>query len=722
MSDYPPSYSLSSVDSSVEDIQSLPSDWVGDPYKQLSRPPTPKAIHRSNLPMRMFSHDMPGDCTPILRTAHYTKLQRDLVERKTTQVADKFYSIFSRTVKDTPVKEFLMLSKGCFTYQNKEGQECFPNVGLLQNEQHVAEFLNEIVTRFHYFDHKNGPPTPLGYWSHAKSTTPIHAGRTKGKPDLILLPVYDKSKLQHIHARWADVMAVGELTSTRDYNKDHKNTSASRAYHLLYTQGDRDYVTTFTMNRLHFHVQVYDREGLIEIGPMSYQEHFTEFLTLILSLSYLRNGYDSTMCRQPIDKVRIQHLFFTRHKSSLTPKVKYSFKTSSSAPVIPCPEFGSPEISGKRKALGDGRVFTSQDLWIVNTPNSMTAYHSYVRSNLQCNIATITCNQNTYKVQEEIFRSQSLTGRATRVWKALDSDNKLVIIKESWIYAAKTLSEAEFLKYCQAIKFLALHNRFHRDISLGNLMVYKVKTSEADVKKEVTAEEDKTSYLVECYCMSLGKRGMLIDFDNASFINPPGGASSVPNSTNQSIQGSIARTGTPPFMAIPLLMSPNSAHRVAYDLESLFYVLIYLVTQITAFAQSNSESWTSEISKSIKMWFERDESLLHLGLIKSAQFFLSMETLILKEVKPLFASLLPSIRKLWLALYPTICITPCDYDGNASQDVINEPANCCDAFIAIFEAAILEEIAASAKEKGNVALKESIEPHPDGSPSKKARK
>ena len=80
---------------------------------------------------------------------------------------------------------------------------------------------------------------------------------------------------------------------------------------------------------------------------------------------------------------------------------------------------------------------------------------------------------------------------------------------------------------------------FHRDISVNNMMYHK---------------KDGKVF------------GVLNDHDLAIFKS-----SNAPSSKT--------RTGTKPFMAIDLLGNPTDVHRYRHDLESMFYVIVYVTLQ-----------------------------------------------------------------------------------------------------------------------------------------------
>ncbi|KAG6850223.1 hypothetical protein C0991_010559, partial [Blastosporella zonata] len=130
------------------------------------------------------------------------------------------------------------------------------------------------------------------------------------------------------------------------------------------------------------------------------------------------------------------------------------------------------------------------------------------------------------------------------------------------------------------------------------------------------------------------RRGIVIDYDYGSFIvNPqdplspaPGQTDSQNGSTGQtdSQNGSKhpdfgVRTGTAPFMAIPLLLDPTAHHCIAFDLESLLYVLIYFVVQVKALTAEGA-ILRGTLPTFIAKWFSRSMELETLGKIKTAQF------------------------------------------------------------------------------------------------------
>ncbi|KAG6826287.1 hypothetical protein H0H92_000436 [Tricholoma furcatifolium] len=138
----------------------------------------------------------------------------------------------------------------------------------------------------------------------------------------------------------------------------------------------------------------------------------------------------------------------------------------------------------------------------------------------------------------------------------------------------------------------------------------------------------------------------------------------------QHIRQLIEFEGTAPFMSGHLLMNPSARHCVGYDLESLYYVLVYVVTQLDHFDQSKFHK--SKLPEPVAMWFLRGQTLMQLGYVKTSQFHLFLDDT-LKHIKPQFSPLKPMLKRMWNALYP------------APKSASGPPKDCCDIFIDAIE-------------------------------------
>ncbi|KAG6819616.1 hypothetical protein H0H93_010244 [Arthromyces matolae] len=175
------------------------------------------------------------------------------------------------------------------------------------NEDTAAKYLNDIICAFQEFSVKNPPRfqaepiEPIGYWSAELHNKTIDEGPYRSKPDLMLLPVQNGYKLPIQSLIWPDIMSVGELTSSTGNTRKLQDTTTARSFLILYTQGDRDFATTFSINSKGFTFKFIDRQGAVTYGPMFYDQHTLHFFYLILSISYHAIGRDHTMRRKSYD-------------------------------------------------------------------------------------------------------------------------------------------------------------------------------------------------------------------------------------------------------------------------------------------------------------------------------------------------------------------------------------------------------------------------------------
>jgi hypothetical protein len=85
------------------------------------------------------------------------------------------------------------------------------------------------------------------------------------------------------------------------------------------------------------------------------------------------------------------------------------------------------------------------------------------------------------------------------------------------------------------------------------------------------------------------------------------------------------RTGTRPFMAIDLLGSPDDMHRYRHDLESLFYVIIYVITRYHDGREIDNpplQDWNEEGEQRLK---RTKHSFLYRALPHATQHFTMTE-------------------------------------------------------------------------------------------------
>ncbi|KAG6827847.1 hypothetical protein H0H92_010263 [Tricholoma furcatifolium] len=88
-------------------------------------------------------------------------------------------------------------------------------VGTLHNELHAAEYLNSLVYALSL--HVLGTSTVLDvkrYWSAGRHHKVLSTGAWLAKPDLMLLPLVSGHLTVEGEEEWADILAVGEMSSS----------------------------------------------------------------------------------------------------------------------------------------------------------------------------------------------------------------------------------------------------------------------------------------------------------------------------------------------------------------------------------------------------------------------------------------------------------------------------------------------------------------------------
>jgi hypothetical protein len=105
-------------------------------------------------------------------------------------------------------------------------------------------------------------------------------------------------------------------------------------------------------------------------------------------------------------------------------------------------------------------------------------------------------------------------------------------------------------------------------------------------------------------------------------------------------------------MAIELLVKKSKIrHAAHHDLESLFFVLIYICTNLSGPGTIRTRQELDVISSiPLSAWFKASSSLREVGIAKAGALC-DIETNILKSFAPYFEDLKPSIGKLFEAIY-----------------------------------------------------------------------
>lgn len=84
-------------------------------------------------------------------------------------------------------------------------------------------------------------------------------------------------------------------------------------------------------------------------------------------------------------------------------------------------------------------------------PKDVVGYDPTMETDVHDNVVSIFCGDKWFKVIRSVFESQSLVGRATRVWE-VEYEKKKFILKDTWIEKSRVTKEYELLATLQEIK------------------------------------------------------------------------------------------------------------------------------------------------------------------------------------------------------------------------------------------------------------------------------
>jgi serine/threonine protein kinase len=329
-------------------------------------------------------------------------------------------------------------------------------------------------------------------------------------------------------------------------------------------------------------------------------------------------------------------------------------------------------------------------------PSIITDKHGCVKS--------IKCCGKEFNVVHTIYETQSLVGRATRVWE-VEYMGKEFILKDAWVEKARPVSEIQHLEHISGVRGVPelycgedvmmdgkvfctgdirgtmlptmrirrrivtssvgshiadFHNKrelisafrdivitlktlanekdtVHRDVSYSNILLSKPKTDTNDVENK-------------------HRRGLLIDFEYAARLS------------EEYAMTPGLRTGTLPFMSIELLISRLPVfHKARHDLESVFFVFIYLCTNLSGPQVPRPLHELQELrSLPIASWFNPASSMERLGADKLSAMAL-IDQRIIPYFSEYFEDLKPCALDLYRAIYPSLSslVQPTDISHDA---------------------------------------------------------
>lgn len=287
-----------------------------------------------------------------------------------------------------------------------------------KNESTTAAFLNRMVTTIAKFLQTTNKTSlvPLRYFTDAHANTPIVAQPGKLKPDIIVAPLIDGCVRTGL-IDWKNVKSLVELTQEKTCPPRMAHTVLYKSYMTFCHQPDRDFVPFFCFSSKGVHIVVLDHSGVIETDLIPYNRTATTLIIfrMVMGIIFLPDsylGFDSTITRR-------DNGIGGEKFDALYPPFENNFPNASIQLFVPDPLPTHTNLSPTT---------------LFNSDDGIT----------DCGIVSISVNSKPYRVIRVIFRSQSMIGRATKAFLVKLPDNKLGVIKDSWITTDRA-KEADFL-------------------------------------------------------------------------------------------------------------------------------------------------------------------------------------------------------------------------------------------------------------------------------------
>jgi hypothetical protein len=158
--------------------------------------------------------------------------------------------------------------------------------------------------------------------------------------------------------------------------------------------------------------------------------------------------------------------------------------------------------------------------------------------------------------------------------------------------------------------------------------------------------------------------------------------------------------GTLPFIAIELLIT-GVPHRVVHDLESLFFVLLFICTHLDGPRKIHNPPLyggkkESTHSSPMKAWLTMKD-IRSLGFLKNGAM-IGFEENVLPHISTYFSPLKPHLIKLWRALHPIV-------SGPSERGTAHSSANPIDIINVFKEALQDQSLISQAKSPASNPLK-----------------
>ncbi|PPQ92533.1 hypothetical protein CVT25_010366, partial [Psilocybe cyanescens] len=217
----------------------------------------------------------------------------------------------------------------------------------------------------------------------------------------------------------------------------------------------------------------------------------------------------------------------------------------------------------------------------------------------------------------------------------------------------------------------------HRDISMANVMIYRplaattldeeAENESRSISTSADVVDDAPSTSSDPEQAEISAKGILIDLDYALVTHDESG-----KETRREVNATGHRTGTLPFMAIDILMGlvPGEEHQAHHDIESFFYILLWIMLQYAGPGGIERQDINIESFGTIEGWIHGN-SIEEIGINKANSMMTIMPAIFKKGVinlcTPYFQDLTPCLEELRQMIFITGNLGP---SKPTHQDII----------------------------------------------------
>ncbi|KAF5327224.1 hypothetical protein D9619_005083 [Psilocybe cf. subviscida] len=429
-------------------------------------------------------------------------------------------------------------------------------------EDCLKDFLNDISTVLLKSRHNQDPRR----WSSVARAASLPGGPAERKPDLVLT-----SELEEENICWENIHSTLQLKykDTSRLRNGNSEQLSSDAFMTFSSQNTRRFFLGTSICGYTVRVYVFNRSGRVSSVPFSIHDDPESLVRLLIGLM---------MC--PTNLLGLDASFSWNGKYFLVKIKGVDYR------LLEC-VFRSKTIRGRgttcwravRDDDPDGPEYAIKDTW---TDTSRTTEEELMKilegvEGIPILVAAEKLNHEDGRDVTSYFHQNVERKKTASKGKSKGESKKqtrIVEVRQHWLlvttpfgqplpsFSSKKELLSALVDTIRAHHGMLIKHVLHRDISLDNIMIYTPTVAKRSNNLSNTTEESK-----ELPSSAL-KKGLLIDVDYSVLL---------PKEGSQERKTAVGhRTGTLPFMAIEILKGQTTSHGAHHDLESLFYVLVWI--------------------------------------------------------------------------------------------------------------------------------------------------